>query len=184
MTRPDGEVGASRPLGPGSAARPNQAAGPPPGPSPLPPSPLNDCVLLVDGEFLVVHGLAMMIRDMGLRVCGAASTAAEALEMGERERPALALIDVDLPGAGDGVDAAIALHKAVGTEVIFLSGRRDAKTLERIAEDHPTMILFKPVTGAELQTAVLSVRRGAGRPADVSAKARGAPVSSKRPPGC
>jgi DNA-binding NarL/FixJ family response regulator len=115
---------------------------------------LNDTILVVDDEFLIAQGLCMQVEDMGLRVCGTAGTADEALEMAERHRPSVVLMDVRLHGSKDGVDAALAIHKSVGSRVIFITGSRETSTLDRIALDHPAGILFKPVSGSQLQSAI------------------------------
>jgi DNA-binding NarL/FixJ family response regulator len=120
--------------------------------SPL--NPLNPCVLVVDDEFLIAEGLCLQIEDMGLMVCGTAASADEAVEMAVRHRPVVVLMDVRLAGARDGVDAALAIHDSVGSRVIFITGSREASTLARIACDHPAGLLFKPVSGGQLQSAI------------------------------
>ena len=117
-------------------------------------SSLNRTVLVVDDEFLIAQGLQMQVEEMGLTVCGTAATAEAAVAMANTFRPAIVLMDVRLAGAMDGVDAALAIHKAVGAKIIFITGSREESTQARIAMDHPTAILFKPISGLQLQRAV------------------------------
>jgi DNA-binding NarL/FixJ family response regulator len=63
-------------------------------------------------------------------------------------------MDVRLQGEGDGVDAALAIHEHVGSKVIFVTGSREPATLERISLHHPSAVLFKPVSGRQLRTAI------------------------------
>ncbi|MDE1150504.1 MAG: response regulator [Azospirillaceae bacterium] len=118
---------------------------------------LEDCVLVVDDEFLIAETLSIQIRNMGLTVCGTAATAADAIAMAKAMRPRLVLMDVRLKGQGDGVDAALAIHEFVGSKVIFITASREPATLERIKTDHPAAILYKPVFGRQLQTVVREV---------------------------
>jgi CheY-like chemotaxis protein len=118
---------------------------------------LQDCVLVVDDEFLIAETLSIQIRDMGLKVCGTASTAADAIAMAKAQRPRLVLMDMRLKGVGDGVDAALAIHEFVGSKVIFITASREPAMLERIKQDHPAAILYKPVFGRQLQTVVREV---------------------------
>ncbi len=61
-------------------------------------SDLNDCVLIVDDEFLIAHALGMQVEDMGLKVCGMAGSAEEAVRKALRHRPMLVLMDMRLQG--------------------------------------------------------------------------------------
>lgn len=117
-------------------------------------SPLNDTVLVVDDEFLIAQGLCIQVKDMGLDVCGTAASAEEAIAMCEAHRPGIVLMDMRLHGVKDGVDAALVIHANVGSKVIFITGSKEAGTLDRIKSDHPAGILFKPVSGAQLQGAI------------------------------
>jgi DNA-binding NarL/FixJ family response regulator len=115
----------------------------------------NDCVLVVDDEFLIVELLSAMIEDMGMRVCGSAASADEAVLLAETHSPRLVLMDVRLKGAKDGVDAAVAIHHKVGSRVIFITGSREPETVARIRQNHPAGVLFKPILFDQLKQAVL-----------------------------
>jgi DNA-binding NarL/FixJ family response regulator len=121
-----------------------------------PAPPLAQSVLIVDDEFLVAQGTQMQVEDMGVAVCATAGSADEALILATRHRPALVVMDLRLPGEGDGVDAAVAIHRNVGSKIIFITGSRDPESLERIARLHPAPVLFKPVAGSQLEQAVRS----------------------------
>ena len=112
------------------------------------------CVLVVEDEFLIAELLELVLSDMGLTVCASAATAAEAIALAERHAPRLVLMDVRLKGPGDGVDAAIAIHRSLGAKVIFITGSREPETVARIAQGHPTAVLFKPIRLTELKQAV------------------------------
>jgi CheY-like chemotaxis protein len=117
-------------------------------------SALRRCVLVVEDEYLIAEGVRLQLEEMGLEVCGVAATAERALELAEMHRPAVVLMDVRLRGGADGVEAALAIHEKVGSKVIFVTGSREPATLVRIEQDHPVAILFKPLFGRQLQTAV------------------------------
>lgn len=112
------------------------------------------CVLVVDDEYLIAESLRMQIEDLGFTVCGTAATAKAAVALAVQHRPEVVLMDVRLAGEEDGVDAALAIHHEVGSKVIFLTGSREPATIERIEQDHPSSVLFKPIFGRQLQQAV------------------------------
>ena len=115
---------------------------------------LHDCVAVVDDEFLIAAGLTLQLEELGMRVCGTAATADEAVALAQANRPAVVLMDVRLAGEKDGVDAALAIHDTVGSTVIFVPGSREPATLDRIRLDHPAGVLFKPVTDRQLRQAI------------------------------
>ncbi|MEJ2815801.1 MULTISPECIES: response regulator [unclassified Caulobacter] len=111
-------------------------------------------VLVVDDEFLVAEGLCMQVEDMNLSVCGTATNADEALALAMMFRPEVVLMDMRLRGEQDGVDAALAIHAEVGSKVIFITGSREQSTIDRIHQDHPAGLLFKPVSDRQLRMAI------------------------------
>lgn len=111
-------------------------------------------VLVVDDEFIIASSLSMQVEEMGCDVCGTAATAREAVDLALEHHPDIVLMDVRLKGQEDGVDAALEIHKAVGSKVIFITGSREPATMARIALDHPAGVLFKPIYGQQLKNAI------------------------------
>ena len=111
-------------------------------------------VLVVDDEFLIAQGLCLQVEDLDMAVCGTAATADEAVALAQLHKPELVLMDVRLRGDKDGVDAALAIHHAVGSKVIFITGSREPSTIARIQMDHPAGVLFKPISDRQLRSAV------------------------------
>lgn len=99
-------------------------------------------------------GLSAQIDDMGLKVCATADTAGGAVAQARMHRPAIVLMDVRPGGAKDGGDAAQAIHDSIGSKVIFITGSREPKTIDRISQDHPFATLFKLVSQRQLQATV------------------------------
>jgi DNA-binding NarL/FixJ family response regulator len=123
-------------------------------------SDLQRCVLVVDDEYLIAQGLRLQVEDMGLNVCGTAATVETAVALARAHRPSVVLMDVRLRGKGDGVDAAIEIHFTVGSRVIFITGSREPATVDRIGLDHPSAVLFKPLFGRQLQSAIEAALTG------------------------
>ena len=117
-------------------------------------SPMQDCVLVVDDEFLIADAFCMQVEDMGMAVCGTAATADEAVAQAETHRPSIVLMDVRLRGDKDGVDAALVIHRTVGSKVIFITGSREQATIARIQLAQPFAVLFKPVSDLQLRNAI------------------------------
>lgn len=123
-------------------------------------SPRRPTVLVVDDEFIIADSLRLQVEEMGYAVCGTAATAAEAVDLAGTHRPDVVLMDVRLKGPEDGVDAALAIHRTIGSKVIFITGSREPATMARIELDHPSGVLFKPIYGQQLRVAVETALAG------------------------
>ncbi|MGO9390510.1 response regulator [Rhodoblastus sp.] len=111
-------------------------------------------VLIVDDEFLIVMGLSMVIEEMGMEVCASAATADDAVALAQKYRPSIVLMDMRLQGDKDGVDAALEIHETVGSKVIFITGSREQETASRIRMDHPSAVLYKPISDGQLRATI------------------------------
>jgi response regulator of citrate/malate metabolism len=111
---------------------------------------------VVEDDFIIAQTYVIELRAMGLTVCGTADTAAKAIALAVQHRPRLVLMDNRLKGKDDGVTAAIAIHRRVGSKLVFITGSRDPRTLERMALHHATDVLFKPLYSGQLRQAVES----------------------------
>ena len=125
-------------------------------------SNLKKSVLIVEDEYLISLGLTAQIEDMGLKVCATADSADAAVIQAQTHRPAIILMDVRLRGERDGVDAAQAIFHTVGSKIIFITGSREQKMIDRIDQDHPFAVLFKPISDKQLQATVNDAMRAAG----------------------
>jgi DNA-binding NarL/FixJ family response regulator len=117
-------------------------------------SELQNHILIVDDEYLIVQGLHGQLEDMGMVVCGSAATADEAVALAQKHRPVIVLMDMRLRGDKDGVDAALEIYHTVGSKVIFITGSREPATMARIQLDHPSAVLFKPISNLQLRNAL------------------------------
>ena len=113
---------------------------------------LHGDALVVEDEQLIAMMLYDMLTEMGLQVCGIASTAARALELADEHRPDVVLMDVQLAGKSDGVEAATQIHKLHGIPIVFVTGSTDPTTIARIKSSHAAAVLFKPVHAAQLHS--------------------------------
>lgn len=122
------------------------------------------CALVVDDEQLIALSLTIVLEGFGIRVCGTAATAEQAVELAEKHRPAIVLMDVRLKGTADGVDAAKEIYAKLGSPVIFITGSREPETMKRIHQDHPAAILIKPIMPNQLKDAITDVLQGDRNP--------------------
>jgi DNA-binding NarL/FixJ family response regulator len=121
-------------------------------------------VLIADDDERFRAFLSELLESVGYRTKEVA-TGTEALRAAETERPAVAILDVQLPGL-NGYEVCRQLRDRYGDSlpILFISGER-TEALDRAgglllgADDY----LTKPVDPAEL---IVRIRRIAGRPGD------------------
>jgi DNA-binding response OmpR family regulator len=120
-----------------------------------------ELILVVDDDRLIRDAVGYALERQGYRVA-TASTGEEALLAAAREEPALAVLDISLPGM-DGLEVCKALQRQQPIPVIFLTAR-DAEVerivgLELGADDYIT----KPFSLNELVARIKAVLRRARR---------------------
>jgi len=126
-------------------------------------APASDAaVLVVEDDVLVAKDLERTLRRLGYRVVAVVRSARAALQAVGQTRPDLVLCDIGLKGSLDGIDLASSIRDQFGTPVVFLSGRSDPATLQRIARSDSLAYLMKPFREPELQASIaLALRRHA-----------------------
>jgi two-component system, response regulator PdtaR len=77
--------------------------------------------MIVEDQALLAMELEMVLADSGCAVVGCAADQAGALTLAERERPDLALVDVNLLDGMTGPLVAEALVRKFGAAVVFLT---------------------------------------------------------------
>jgi DNA-binding NarL/FixJ family response regulator len=92
-------------------------------------------VVLADDSVLFRSGLAHLLADEGFEVAGEAGDAAGALELVERERPDVAILDIRMPPdhRTEGLEAAIAIRdRHPSTAVLLLSAHVETRHAIRL----------------------------------------------------
>ena len=139
-------------------------------------------ILVVEDEVLIGMALAMVLRLADHEVHGPARTAERALELARWHRPELALVDVNLAGADEGLEVARALHDRHGTTVVFVTAQPERA---REARDAALGVVAKPYDlPAVLRAVDLVADARAGRRGRPRAAGPGAvqPVAGRHPP--
>jgi DNA-binding response OmpR family regulator len=80
-------------------------------------------ILVVEDESIIGLELEGRLQEAGHEVLGPTSTVEAALELAERRKPDLALVDINLGDGGSGIELARRLLERWGTPSLFLSGQ-------------------------------------------------------------
>jgi PAS domain S-box-containing protein len=99
-------------------------------------------------------GLRNALEALGYDVVGVACSGEETLAMVEERQPDLVLIDIELSGQLDGVDAACDVRTRFDLPVVYVTDRADSASLERAKPTHPFAYLLKPFEHRELRVII------------------------------
>jgi two-component system, response regulator PdtaR len=111
-------------------------------------------ILVVEDDYFVALDLEGALRAAGLEVVGPVPTAEEALALAKTEKPVLAVMDIRLAGAKDGIDAALELYRELGLRCIFASAHVEPPYRQRAAAAEPLGWVQKPYTIGAVVAAV------------------------------
>lgn len=111
-------------------------------------------MLLVDDHRLVREGLRRTLEDAGFDVVGEADNGADGLEMAERLRPHVVLMDVSMPVV-DGITATRRMRsRAPDAHVVVLTMHADSDLVDRARSAGAAGYLLKDASGEEVVDAV------------------------------
>lgn len=117
-------------------------------------------ILLADDHALFRDGIASLLGAWGHEVVGQASNGLEAVELTERTRPELVLMDVRMPG-GSGLEATAQIKAAwPDTAIVILTVSEDEDDLFAAIKAGAQGYLLKNLEGAQLRSMLDAVGRG------------------------
>jgi two-component system, response regulator PdtaR len=109
--------------------------------------------VIAEDEALIRMDLAEMLAEEGYAVVGQAGDGATAVELAERERPDLVILDVKMPVL-DGIAAAERIAAARIAPVVILTAFSQRELVERARDAGAMAYLVKPFTRTDLVPAI------------------------------
>jgi DNA-binding NarL/FixJ family response regulator len=118
-------------------------------------------VLIVDDHAIIRDGIRALLQlAEDMEVVGEAADGRTAVDMCERLRPDVALIDIAMPGLG-GLEATLEIRRqSPDTKVIVLSQYEDREYVRRFLKAGVAGYLLKKTAGAELTAGIRAAYRG------------------------
>jgi Response regulator containing CheY-like receiver, AAA-type ATPase, and DNA-binding domains len=107
-------------------------------------------ILIVEDDEIIANLIEFILKKRDYIVCGKAGTGEEAIHLVAEHLPDLVLMDINLNGAIDGIDAARYIFSLFNTPVIFLSGQNTGETLQRVQSAESYGFLTKPFKETEM----------------------------------
>lgn len=111
-------------------------------------------ILVVEDESILAFGIQDKLESYGYTVSEIVSSGEEAIEVAEAIKPDLVLMDINLDGEMNGIEASVKIKERVNVPVVYLTAYSDEKTLEKVKITEPFGYIIKPFEDRELRTAV------------------------------
>lgn len=111
-------------------------------------------ILIVEDDMIVGMHLSMILTEVGYSISGILPTAEAALQHLDGNTPDLVLMDINLRGDMDGIEAARHIYQRQRIPVIFLTANSDPATFQRAKEAFPHAFVNKPFQPESLLQAI------------------------------
>jgi len=112
-------------------------------------------ILIVEDEAIAALDLQLILERLGY-AASITTTGEEAVLLAAKENPDVVLMDINIDGGMDGIQAAEKIGSAFGIPVIFMTGYSDEEMLEKAKHVKPLAILSKPLNIEMLRSAIKS----------------------------
>ena len=115
-------------------------------------------IIVVEDEAITAMNLKMDLEDLGYEVIDTIDTGVEAVEKSSDEFPDIVLMDINLKGDMDGIEAARQISE-MGIPIIFLTANTDDVTTFEALKTAAYGYLSKPYSSKDLELTVAMVLR-------------------------
>ena len=108
-------------------------------------------LLVVEDEVLVARDIQARLQRMGYEVVGTVARGEDAVSTALAESPDLILMDINLKGEMDGIEAATQINEVRSVPVIYCTAYSNDEVLERAKITSPFGYVLKPFDNRELE---------------------------------
>ena len=110
--------------------------------------------LIVEDESIIALQIKMDLINRGHDVCGIVGEGEQAIELVKEMHPDIVLMDRQLKGEIDGLEAAMQIRSFSQIPIIFMSGYSLDVIKERMEKLQPAAYLDKPIAWFQLESAI------------------------------
>nr|MBI1229479.1 response regulator [Cytophagales bacterium] len=114
-------------------------------------------ILIVEDDMVIAANISLQLTKLGYEVTGIESRGEEAIHHAKENLPDIILMDINLKGQLDGVEAAKIIKTFSDIPLIYLTGNSDEASFQKARETHPFAFLSKPFNKVNLERTVALV---------------------------
>lgn len=110
----------------------------------------NKKVLIVEDEFSIALDIKISLEKLDYVIVGIASTYKEAIKYSEETIPDIVIMDINISGDKNGIDAAEDIYVKYKIPIVFLTANGDDTIFKEALQSKPFGFLLKPFNIKEL----------------------------------
>ncbi len=111
-------------------------------------------ILIVEDEKIVAWDIQERLQSLGYTIVAQATSGEAAILAANQIKPDLVLMDIQLQGEMDGIEAAQIIYRNYHIPVIYLTAHSDDRTLSAAASSSPFGYVLKPFQARELHSTI------------------------------
>ena len=111
-------------------------------------------ILIVEDDPVQKVAVARQLQSIGYVAAGVVESGSGAIELARNLQPDLILMDINLDGPVDGIEAAGEIRRQFQIPIVFVTTHTDRETFLRAKQTQPFGYLLKPFSREELQIAI------------------------------
>jgi PAS domain S-box-containing protein len=111
-------------------------------------------IFIVEDETIIAIDIETRLIALGYNVIGSAKSGEEVLSFVEDKQPDLILMDINLGGKIDGVEAASIIRQKYDIPIVYLTAYADEKTIGRAKLTQPYGYIIKPFDGLAVRSTI------------------------------
>lgn len=111
-------------------------------------------ILVVEDEVIIADNICDTLEELDYEVLEPAINFTEAIETIEKDRPDIAILDIQLSGRKTGIDLAEVIREKYDFPFVFLTSNADIATVKEAKKVMPSAYLIKPFSKEELFTSI------------------------------
>ncbi|MGD9971922.1 MAG: PAS domain-containing protein [Desulfatirhabdiaceae bacterium] len=108
-------------------------------------------VMIVEDEIVTALDLEEYLESLGYVVAASVSSGEEAIDLLDKTKPDMVLLDINLAGAIDGIETAQLIKAKVNIPIIFISAYYDEDRLEKALSNEPYGFICKPFNKRDIK---------------------------------
>lgn len=116
-------------------------------------------ILLAEDEAIIAMRIEMELMNKGHEMCKPVSSGEAVVRQFETESPDLVIMDLNLIGKMNGIEAARQISSKKKIPLIFMTGYQDEDLKKEAMKLNPVAYLIKPVDSYDIASAIDSIIR-------------------------
>lgn len=119
-------------------------------------------ILIVEDDMIIAANISLQLTRLGYEVIGIESRGEEAVSHACRNPPDIILMDINLKGAINGIEAAHVIRRQREIPIVYLTANNDEATFSKAKETQPHAFISKPFSALNLQRSIALVAEQLG----------------------